>query len=64
MEVAAVEERDELGFAECECCGLTKECTAIYVATVRGRYGGLWICCGLCAEAEEEETCRRLGLSR
>ncbi|KAL0909488.1 hypothetical protein M5K25_020362 [Dendrobium thyrsiflorum] len=63
MEVAAVEERDELGFAECECCGLTEERREIYVATVRGRYGGRWIC-GLCAEAVEEETFRRLGLSR
>lgn len=53
----AAEEEDEYGFTECECCGLTEECTAAYVAAVRARYGGRWIC-GLCAEAVNEEICR------
>lgn len=53
----AAEEEEEFGFTECECCGLTEECTAAYVAEVRARYGGRWIC-GLCEEAVEEEICR------
>ncbi|KAL0917306.1 hypothetical protein M5K25_012361 [Dendrobium thyrsiflorum] len=57
MSGEAVEEEEEFGFAECECCGLTEECTAAYVAAVRARYGGRWIC-GLCAEAVGEEICR------
>lgn len=57
MEVAAGEDQDDVGFAECACCGLTEECTSIYLASVQNRYGGRWIC-GLCAEAVEEETCR------
>lgn len=57
IEDAVVEEEEEFGFTECECCGLTEECTATYAAAVRARYGGRWIC-GLCAEAVDEEICR------
>ncbi|PKA64003.1 hypothetical protein AXF42_Ash005015 [Apostasia shenzhenica] len=58
---AVEEDEEEFGFAECECCGLTEEYTATYVAAVRGRYGGRSIC-GLCAEAVEEEIYRSAGL--
>ena len=40
---------------KCECCGLTEECTAAYISTIRERYEGKWIC-GLCAEAVNYET--------
>lgn len=53
----AAEEQEEFGSTACYCCGLTEECTAAYVAAVRARFGGRWIC-GLCAEAVEEEICR------
>ncbi|XP_020587388.1 uncharacterized protein LOC110029431 [Phalaenopsis equestris] len=53
----AAEEEEEFGFTECECCGLTEECTAAYVTAVRARYGGRWIC-GLCAEVVDDEICR------
>ncbi|KAJ6805069.1 uncharacterized protein M6B38_376455 [Iris pallida] len=47
-------------FAKCDCCGLTEECTPAYVARIRGRYDGRWIC-GLCSEAVEEVILRSDG---
>ncbi|XP_010917461.1 uncharacterized protein [Elaeis guineensis] len=47
----------EVEFAKCECCGLTEECTPAYIARVRERYSGRWVC-GLCGEAVKEEICR------
>ncbi|KAF3446122.1 hypothetical protein FNV43_RR11301 [Rhamnella rubrinervis] len=43
--------------ARCYCCGLTEECTFSYIARVRERFGGRWIC-GLCTEAVNEEALR------
>ncbi|CAA6664218.1 unnamed protein product [Spirodela intermedia] len=48
---------EEVGFAECECCGLREECTEAYIERVREIYDGRWVC-GLCAEAVKEEICR------
>lgn len=42
---------------KCYCCGLTEECTLSYIARVRDKYRGRWIC-GLCAEAVKDETLR------
>lgn len=53
---ARVEEEEEEEVA-CECCGFTEECTGPYIAGVRARYGGRWIC-GLCGDAVAEEMCR------
>ena len=53
-EVIQVEEEEEVA---CECCGFTEECTAPYIAGVRARYGGRWIC-GLCGDAVGEELGR------
>ncbi|EPS69361.1 hypothetical protein M569_05406, partial [Genlisea aurea] len=47
----------EVGFARCDCCGLTEECTEEYIESVRERFSGRWIC-GLCAEAVEDEISR------
>ncbi|GFP85730.1 hypothetical protein PHJA_000716700 [Phtheirospermum japonicum] len=47
----------EVDFANCDCCGLTEECTPSYIETIRERYGGKWIC-GLCAEAVKDEILR------
>ncbi|KAK8460824.1 hypothetical protein SEVIR_2G397532v4 [Setaria viridis] len=52
--IAEVEEEEEVA---CECCGFTEECTAPYIAGVRARYGGRWIC-GLCGDAVGEELGR------
>ncbi|XP_039144540.1 uncharacterized protein LOC120281911 [Dioscorea cayenensis subsp. rotundata] len=49
----------EVEWAACECCGLREECTPAYIAGVRDRHGGRWVC-GLCSEAVEDEI-RRSG---
>ncbi|XP_044969644.1 uncharacterized protein LOC123429698 [Hordeum vulgare subsp. vulgare] len=54
---AEVQAREELDEVACECCGFTEECTGPYIAGVRARYGGRWIC-GLCGDAVAEEMCR------
>ncbi|EEF46158.1 uncharacterized protein LOC8258603 [Ricinus communis] len=47
----------EIENTKCECCGFTEECTASYIARVRERCGGRWIC-GLCEEAVKDESYR------
>lgn len=47
----------EVDFVKCDCCGLTEECTLSYIAKIRERYQGRWIC-GLCAEAIKDEVFR------
>lgn len=47
----------DVEFARCYCCRLTEECTPAYIARVRERYQGRWIC-GLCAEAVKDEVFR------
>lgn len=52
-----VKSQTEFELAECGCCGLKEECTPAYIARVREKYEGRWIC-GLCAEAVKDETVR------
>ncbi|XP_077240941.1 DUF1677 family protein (DUF1677) isoform X2 [Tasmannia lanceolata] len=47
----------EVELANCDCCGVTEECTQAYIETVRERYHGRWIC-GLCSEAVKYEIFR------
>lgn len=47
-------EMEAVEVATCEFCGLTEDCTPAYIARVRERHGGSWVC-GLCGEAVEEE---------
>ncbi|XP_076954948.1 uncharacterized protein LOC143629592 [Bidens hawaiensis] len=47
----------EVEFVDCECCGLTEECTLAYMSRIRERYKGKWIC-GLCGEAVKDEIVR------
>ncbi|CAJ2675149.1 unnamed protein product [Trifolium pratense] len=54
---ADVVEMEMVLTAKCWCCGLVEECTHAYIARVRERFGGRWIC-GLCAEAVKEERAR------
>ncbi|KAG5591042.1 hypothetical protein H5410_041556 [Solanum commersonii] len=49
--------KNEVQFVKCECCGLTEECTEAYIARIRERNEGRWIC-GLCAEAVKDEMVR------
>ncbi|XP_060185598.1 uncharacterized protein LOC132615057 [Lycium barbarum] len=51
------EAMNEVEMVKCECCGLTEECTVAYIARVRERNEGRWIC-GLCAEAVKDEIMR------
>ncbi|KAK9102421.1 hypothetical protein Sjap_019675 [Stephania japonica] len=53
----AAAQQIEVELAKCACCGLTEECTPTYIAKVRERYRGRWIC-GLCAEAVKDEIYR------
>uniref|UniRef100_A0ACD5UKI1 Uncharacterized protein n=1 Tax=Avena sativa TaxID=4498 RepID=A0ACD5UKI1_AVESA len=57
LEARHEEEEEEEEEVACECCGFTEECTAPYIAGVRARYGGRWIC-GLCGDAVAEEMGR------
>ncbi|OEL13209.1 hypothetical protein BAE44_0025768 [Dichanthelium oligosanthes] len=45
----------EVDDAECECCGMSEECTPAYIGAVRRRFSGRWVC-GLCAEAVAVEA--------
>eukprot|EP01018_Ginkgo_biloba_P024278 Gb_26827 [translate_table: standard] len=47
----------EVELAKCECCGLKEECTPAYIARVRDRFYGRWVC-GLCGEAVKDELCK------
>ena len=49
--------QSEVELAECDCCGLTEECTPAYIAHVREKFEGRWLC-GLCSEAVKDETVR------
>lgn len=55
--VAVAAASGDVEFARCYCCRLTEECTPAYIARVRERYQGRWIC-GLCAEAVKDEVFR------
>ncbi|KAL1830717.1 hypothetical protein ACET3Z_000370 [Daucus carota] len=46
-----------LEVVKCQCCELIEECTIAYIARVRERNEGWWIC-GLCGEAVKEEMKR------
>ncbi|XP_051194591.1 uncharacterized protein [Lolium perenne] len=54
----SVDSITEVEEAECECCGMSEECTPAYISKVRRRFSGQWVC-GLCAEAVAEEAGKR-----
>ncbi|KAL1561763.1 hypothetical protein AAHA92_04427 [Salvia divinorum] len=43
--------------AKCECCGLREDCTQDYIAQVKSKFQGKWLC-GLCSEAVSDELGR------
>ncbi|XP_058105984.1 uncharacterized protein LOC131249317 [Magnolia sinica] len=43
--------------AECECCGLSEDCTPAYIGQIKDLYYGKWVC-GLCSEAVKEHMNR------
>ncbi|XP_073393790.1 uncharacterized protein [Physcomitrium patens] len=56
VEEDAEEEQQEC-MAQCECCGLTEECTQGYIARTKETFCGRLVC-GLCGEAVKEERLR------
>ncbi|XP_073128221.1 uncharacterized protein [Henckelia pumila] len=42
---------------KCECCGLKEDCTQEYIAEVKSKFDGKWLC-GLCSEAVRDEASR------
>uniref|UniRef100_A0A0E0NC31 DUF1677 family protein n=1 Tax=Oryza rufipogon TaxID=4529 RepID=A0A0E0NC31_ORYRU len=61
--IPAEEQQQVVEEAECECCGMSEECTAAYAGAVRRRFSGRWVC-GLCAEAVAEEAGKKKGGER
>ncbi|KAH6779304.1 hypothetical protein C2S52_010541 [Perilla frutescens var. hirtella] len=53
---------NDVNTVECECCGLSEDCTAAYIRLTRARFYGKWVC-GLCSEAVNEEA-KKLGCVR
>ncbi|RZC80803.1 hypothetical protein C5167_043383 [Papaver somniferum] len=47
----------DIEMIKCECCGLKEECTQDYIAEVKAKFDGKWLC-GLCAEAVRDEVTR------
>ncbi|CAD5183821.1 unnamed protein product [Musa acuminata subsp. malaccensis] len=43
--------------AECECCGMSEDCTPTYIRRIKEFFHGRWIC-GLCSEAVKEQMKR------
>ncbi|XP_065032686.1 uncharacterized protein LOC135672443 [Musa acuminata AAA Group] len=42
---------------ECECCGISEDCTPRYIKRIKEFFHGIWIC-GLCSEAVKEQMKR------
>ncbi|XP_039126888.1 uncharacterized protein LOC120263028 [Dioscorea cayenensis subsp. rotundata] len=59
MASAAAPAGEGVEMVACGCCGIKEECTVEYIAKMKARHGGKWVC-GLCDEAVKEEA-RRAG---
>ncbi|KZV35396.1 hypothetical protein F511_27899 [Dorcoceras hygrometricum] len=47
----------DIELIKCECCGLKEDCTQEYIAEVKEKFDGKWLC-GLCSEAVRDEVNR------
>ncbi|CAL9095725.1 uncharacterized protein LOC103988764 [Musa acuminata AAA Group] len=45
---------NEVESVKCECCGMSQDCTRIYIERIKAFFCGHWVC-GLCSEAVKEE---------
>ncbi|KAG8372647.1 hypothetical protein BUALT_Bualt12G0088400 [Buddleja alternifolia] len=52
---------DSINEVECECCGLSEDCTRSYIMRIKARFYGKWVC-GLCSEAVNEESYKLGGM--
>lgn len=46
-------ESSKIELIECDCCGMSEECTFAFISGVRKIFCGKWIC-GICSEAVKE----------
>lgn len=46
---------NDINEVECDCCGLSEDCSRAYILRTRARFYGKWVC-GLCSEAVDEES--------
>ena len=53
----------DIELAKCECCGLKEDCTQDYIADVKAKFDGKWLC-GLCSEAVRDEVAGKGGKSQ
>lgn len=47
---------------QCECCGMSEDCTPTYIGRIKEFFCGKWIC-GLCSEAVKEKLKRAPALT-
>ncbi|KAI3443948.1 hypothetical protein Pfo_000613 [Paulownia fortunei] len=52
---------NDINEVQCECCGLSEDCTRAYIRRTRARFYGRWVC-GLCSEAVNEESYKLGGI--
>lgn len=52
---------NDINEVQCECCGLSEDCTGAYIRSTRARFYGKWVC-GLCSEAVNEESYKLGGI--
>lgn len=47
----------EVEIVECECCGMSEDCTPTYIGKIKELFCGKWVC-GICSEAVKERMRR------
>lgn len=47
----------EVEIVECECCGMSEDCTPTYIGKIKEFFCGKWVC-GICSEAVKERMRR------
>ncbi|XP_008810661.2 uncharacterized protein LOC103722023 [Phoenix dactylifera] len=53
---------NEVEMVECECCGMSEDCTPTYISRIKEFFCGKWVC-GLCSEAVKEMVKRTPALT-
>ncbi|KAJ0970396.1 hypothetical protein J5N97_023273 [Dioscorea zingiberensis] len=62
MSLSLKTNNNEAEMLECECCGMSEDCTPTYIRSIKDYFGGKWVC-GLCSEAVNEKVKRTPGLA-
>ncbi|XP_026657536.2 uncharacterized protein LOC113461609 [Phoenix dactylifera] len=53
---------NEVAKVECECCGMSEDCTPTYIIRIKEFFCGKWVC-GFCSEAVKEQVKRTPALT-